>query len=138
MRSLLWSFLLVFPLIVLSPSPPAALASETWCDTDPILLIQTPAGRLVPVFVTVGAQSVVFTPNTLLGSLLVSYTAAPARGGTATKLTVVVNVPPSQLQPSFATRATISAGALGSGTVYARGTGVSGSSMISTFELASP
>jgi hypothetical protein len=134
MRALLW-LLLVAASVAVPVGEPVALASDDWCDTDPILLIHTPAGRLVPVFVTVGAHNILFTPDTLLGSLLVSYTAAPASNGAATNVSVVVSVPPSLLDPSFATRATVSTGALGTGTVYARATGTSGAPSALTFQL---
>jgi hypothetical protein len=133
MRGLWCSFWLV--IVLAATQAPVALASDGWCDTDPILVIHTPAGNLVPVFVTVGAQSLLFTPNTLLGSLAVSYTAVPTGDGTATSVTVNVSVPPSPLAQSFATRDAVSTGAFGSGTVYARATGVSGTTTTSRFQL---
>jgi hypothetical protein len=134
MRSLLW-LLLVVASVAVPVAAPVAFASDDWCDTDPILLIQTPAGRLVPLYVTVGAHNILFTPDTLLGSLLLSYSVAPASNGAATSVSVVVTVPPSLLDPSFATRATVSTGALGAGTVYARAVGTSGIPTALTFKL---
>jgi hypothetical protein len=134
MRGLLLFPLLVIPL-VMAIQAPAALASDGWCDTDPILVIHTPAGSLVPVYVDVGAQSLLFTPDTLLGSLVLSYSAISTSGGAGTKVTVVVTVPPSLLNPSFATRATVSTGAFGTGTIYATASGVSGDPMTSKFQL---
>src|SRR5258708_40178366 len=124
MRRLLWSFLLVVPLAVAIQAP-VAVASDGWCDTDPILVIKTPAGSIIPVFVTVGSQSLLFSPDTLLASLVLSYTAMPTADGAATRVTVVVTVPPSLLARSFATRDTISTGPFGSGTIYASASGVS-------------
>jgi hypothetical protein len=137
MRSLLLS--LAFPVMLVVASPAAAaLASDGWCDTDPILVVHTPAGNLVPVYVNVGAQSLLFAPNTLLGALVVSYTAAPTSGGAATKVTVVVTVPSLLLDQSFATRNIVSTGAFGTGTVYAYTSGLSGEAMTSTFKLLYP
>jgi hypothetical protein len=136
-RSLLLAISFVLMLVLTVPIP-AALASDDWCDTDPILLVHTPAGYLVPVFVNVGAPSVLFSPNTLLGSVVMSYKAAPAGDGRSTKVTVSVTVPPSLLAQLFATRDTVSTGAFGTGWVYANGTGVSGSAMLSTFQLPYP
>jgi hypothetical protein len=132
------SLLLSLPLLVLlgMTSPPAvALASDGWCDTDPILVIRTPAGRLIPVFVNVGARNLLFTPNTLLGAVAPSYSATPTRDPLATSVTVKVTVPTLLFEASFATRSTISTGAFGTGTVYASTYGVSGESLTSTFQL---
>ena len=115
----------------------AAFASDGWCDSDPILVVRTPAGNLVPVYYNVGAQSLLFTPNTLLAALVMSYTAVPTSGGAATKVTLVVMVP-SLLDQSFATRDIVSTGAFGTGTVYAYTSGVSGEAMTSTFKLPYP
>ena len=136
MRSLLLSLSLLVMLVMTSLTP-AALASDGWCDSDPILVVQTPAGNLVPVYYNVGSQSLVFTPNTLLGALVMSYTAVPTSGGAATKVTLVVMVP-SLLDQSFATRDIVSTGAFGTGTVYAYTDGVSGQTMTSTFKLPYP
>ena len=115
----------------------AAFASDGWCDSDPILVVRTPAGNLAPVYYNVGAQSLLFTPNTLLAALVMSYTAVPTSGGAATKVTLVVMVP-SLLDQSFATRDIVSTGAFGTGTVYAYTSGVSGEAMTSTFKLPYP
>jgi hypothetical protein len=139
MRSLLLSLALLVLLVMTSPAA-AALASDGWCDTDPILVVQTPAGNLVPVYVNVGAQSLLYTPNTLLGALVMSYTAVPTSGGSATKVTVSVTVPtlPLAADKSFRTRVTVSTGAFGTGTVYSYTSGVSGKAMTSTFKLPYP
>ena len=79
MTSLLRSVVIVV-LLMATMQAPLALASDGWCDTDPILLIHTPAGLWVPVFVSVGAHSLFFTPDTLLGSLVVSYAADSTSG----------------------------------------------------------
>ena len=137
MRSLLLSLSLLVMLVMTSQTP-AALASDGWCDSDPILVVHTPAGNLVPVYYNVGAQSLLFTPNTLLGALVISYTAVPTSGGAATKVNLSVTVPTLVLDPSFATRAIVSTGAFGTGTVYAYTSGVSGEVMTSTFKLPYP
>src|SRR6266699_3544566 len=128
------AFLAMF---VMTVPTQAAFASDGWCDSDPILVVHTPAGNLVPVYYNVGSQSLVFTPNTLLGALVMSYTAVPTSGGAATKVTLVVMVP-SLLDQSFATRDIVSTGAFGTRTVYAYTSGVSGEAMTSTFKLPYP
>jgi hypothetical protein len=137
MRILLLHISLLVMLVMASLTPAAALASDGWCDTDPILVVHTPAGNLVPVFYNVGAQSLSFTPNTLLGALVMSYTAVPTSDGKATNVAVQVKVP-SLLNESFLTRTIISRGAFGTGTVYANTTGSSGQVMTSTFQLPYP
>jgi hypothetical protein len=132
------SLLLSLPLLVLLGMtwPPAvALASDGWCDTDPVLVIRTPAGRLVPVFVNVGAKNLLFTPNTLLAAVLPSYSAAPTSDANATLVTVKAKVPSLLLEGPFATRSIVSTGAFGTGTLYASTYGVSGQYLISTFQL---
>jgi hypothetical protein len=139
MRSSLRSAVIVVLLIVTVLPTPPALASDGWCDTDPLLVIRTPAGLLVPVFVMVSAQSMLFTPDTLLGSLGLKYTVAASNNGTATKVTVVVFVPSSLSSgSSFSTRSIVSTGAYGTGTVYAQQSGVSDEPMTLTFILPVP
>src|SRR5438128_11931446 len=116
MSSLLLSLSLLVMLVMTSLTP-AALASDGWCDSDPILVVSTPAGNLVPVYYNVGAQSLLFTPNTLLAALVPSYTAVPTRKGTATWVSLSVTVPTLVLNQSFATRDIVSTGAFGTGTV---------------------
>jgi hypothetical protein len=138
MRSLLRSVVIVV-LLMVTMQAPLVQASDGWCDTDPIMVIRTPAGRLVPVYVTVGAQNLLFTPNTLLGSLVLSYTAVPTKDGTATRVAAVVNVPSSPLYgSSFATRNTASTGAYGTGLIYAQASGVSGQPTTLKFVLPYP
>lgn len=136
MRGFLALFLVLG--LIVAVQPPIARASDGWCDTDPILVVRTPAGRLVPLYVTVGAQSLLFTPNTLLGSVVLSYTAVPTADGAATEVGVVINVWPSLLNRSFLTRQTVSTGAFGSGTVYAHDYGVSGAPTTLVFKVPYP
>jgi hypothetical protein len=134
MRSLLLSLPLMVLLVTVTPTP-SVFASDGWCDTDPILVVRTPAGRLVPVYVNVGAKSLLFTPNTLLSSILPAYTAVPSANKTGTTVSVTVTVPKLVLDVSFATRSMVTTGALGTGSVYASTTGVSGQALITKFDL---
>jgi len=117
---------------------PVAFASDGWCDTDPIVMVRTPAGRLVPLYVTVGAQSLLLSPNTLLGSVVLSYSTWPTKNGAASGVSMNVKVPSSLLAWSFPTRQTVSTGVYGSGAVYAFRYGVSGSPTTLSFELPYP
>ena len=106
------------------PAAPAALAWDEWCDSDPVLLIRTPAGTIVPVYYLTGVQGPTHLVGGLLGNLSATYTAEPAGGGT--RVTVRVTVPNGLLGATYATRLTVSSGPLGTGDVYGATTGRSG------------
>ena len=123
---------------LLGPAAPARAAAE-WCDTDPLLLIVTPGGTVVPVFILVGAQGAAHLPAAQAASLLATgATTEATAGGRATRFTVTVAVPDDPLGQGFPTRAAASAGPLGTGTVYAAAAGVSGAPMALRFTLAVP
>jgi hypothetical protein len=112
---------------------PAALANETWCDVDPVQLVVTSGGTLVPIFVTNGARSPLYAPQLLLARI--SHTVRSVHGGTATLVTVSVTVPNGALGGTFATRCVVSGGPLGLWQVYATATGTSGAPMTAQFKL---
>ena len=116
--------------VVALPAP-AAHASDTWCDVDPIQLVITAGGRIVPIFVTNGAPSLLYAPQLLLARI--SHTAEPVPGGTL--VTVRVTVPNGLFGKSFPTRSVVTSGPLGLLRVYASATGVSGSAMTMRFTL---
>lgn len=122
----------------LGPAAPARAAAE-WCDTDPLLLIRTPGGQLVPVFILVGAQGAEHLPAAQAASLLATSDATEATaGGRATRVTVTVVVPNDPFGQGFPTRAAASTGPLGTGTVYATAERVAGAPMTLRFTLAIP
>jgi hypothetical protein len=110
---------------------PGASAGAQWCDTDPVVVIITPSGVLVPLFVNNGAQGVEHQPAVLLASM--PYTVTPVDGGTEVHLNVTV--PNDLFARGFPTRSVVSTGPLGTGTVYATAYGVSGKPMQLTFTL---
>ena len=111
---------------------PGASAGAQWCDTDPVVVIVTPRGAPVPVFVTSGALGVEHLPAVLLAST--KYTVAPVSGGTLVKMDVVV--PNDIFAHSYPTRTVASTGPLGTGMIYARASGTSGKPMRLTFTLS--
>ena len=115
---------------------PPALAWDEWCDSDPVLLIRTPAGTTVPVFYLTGVQGPAHLVGGLLGNLSATYTAEPVGGGT--EVTVRVTVPNGLLGATYATRLLVSSGPLGTGDVYGAATGRSGEPMQVQFALAVP
>ena len=114
-------------------SPAPAFASETWCDIDPIQLVITSGGKLVPIFVTNGAPSLLYAPQLLLARI--THTTESVDGGTATLVTVKVTVPNALFGRSFPTRSVVSSGPLGLLKIYATTTGASGTPMLMRFKL---
>lgn len=107
---------------------PAAWAGDEWCETDPLLLVRTPAGQLVPLYYLTGVQAPAYVGNGLLAALSASAAAAPAPGG-GTRVVVSVTVPPGADGASFPTRLTVSTGPWGTLTVYGTTTGAAGTPM---------
>jgi hypothetical protein len=111
-------------------------AGEEWCDTDPLLLIRTPAGAIVPVYVTSGALGVEHQAAVLL--VTTQYTAQSVQGGRATLVQVSDTVPSDVFAASFATRFVVSSGPMGTALIYGQATGTSGQPMALSFTLAVP
>ncbi len=123
---------------LLGPAAPARAAAE-WCDTDPLLVITTPGGHVVPVFILVGALGLAHLPAAQAASLLATSAAAEATaGGRATRVTVTVVVPDDPFGGGFPTRAAASTGPLGTGTVHATAEGTSGAPLTLRFTLDIP
>ena len=112
---------------------PAAFAGDAWCDIDPVQLVITSGGKLVPIFVTNGAPSLLYVTQLLLAKM--QTTVQSVDGGTASLVTVKVTVPNGLLGKTFATRTKISSGPLGLLKVYGTATGTSGSAMTVQFKL---
>ena len=115
---------------------PVTLAGAEWCDTDPLVLVQTPGGATVPVYVTNGALGVEHLPAVLLAAI--SYTASPTNGGRATLVKMDVVVPDDEFASRFPTRSVASTGPMATGAIYASTTGYSGKVMRLVFKLDVP
>lgn len=124
------------------PGPRPALAWSEWCDTDPLLVIRTPSGRLVPVFYLTGVYSQRYLAAGLLGNLSAAYTVDPVEtdAGPATAVELQVTVPDGLLfgGQGFPTRVTVSQGPAGSLAVYGAAMGESGTPMTVRFTLDVP
>ncbi|HEY0831965.1 MAG TPA: hypothetical protein VGE99_12535 [Candidatus Dormibacteraeota bacterium] len=120
---------------ILVASPTSAGAWATYCDWDPLVLIVTPGGHIVPVYDSV------WTPSPLdLGVPLASYTtsrAYDAAGNPVTVVNMTISVPTGLLF-RYATIDEVTTGLLGSGTVLARKSGTSGKPVHLTFTLHQP
>ena len=136
MRRMILVAALMLALVAVSAAPVSA--GEEWCDADPVLVVVTPHGAIVPLFVDTGAQGGLLNlPIALLAVLQTQYTAHPGPGGRGTVVDLAVTVPHIGLlsRGSFATRTVVSSGPFGTGTVYGRATGTSGRVMHVTFTL---
>ncbi len=127
---------LLLALALLAALPGPVRAGEEWCDTDPIVLIATPAGATVPIYVTSGGLGIAHAPAVLLAAA--RYTAQPAQDGRATLVELSVTVPGDAFDAHFATRVVVSSGPLGTLLIYARAKGDSGQPMAMSFTLAVP
>ncbi len=123
-------------LFLMAALVPAAGASDSWCDTDPVLVITTPGGSEVPVFVNTGARGAEHILATQIAQ--VDYTASPTGNHKATNVTVAVLVPSDGLGGAFETRSGVSTGAFQTGTVYAQTMGYSSQTMTMRFVLPVP
>ena len=114
---------------------PAAWAGDEWCDTDPLLVLRTPAGNLVPVYCSIGVYGPAALVAGLVASLTPTSTAAAVGGRTRATVTATVSCGPGAGYP---TRLTVSSLPFGTGTVYGQTTGTCGESMAVSFFLAVP
>ena len=117
-------------------APAVAQAGEQWCETDPLVVITTPGGALVPVCVTNGAAGL---EHLLLVQLAeMSYTAARVDGTKATLVKLLVTVPTGWGGQRFATSSVVSTGPFKTGMVLGAATGQSGKPMRIEFKLGTP
>ena len=116
-------------------SPVNAGAFMTYCDWDPLVLIVTPAGHVVPVYDSV------WTSGPLdLGLPLESYTVSRVYdedGNPHTAVDMTISVPTGLLF-NYSTFDEVTTGLLGSGTVLAHTYGRSGTPVHLKFTLSQP
>jgi hypothetical protein len=133
MKRVLVAAALAAGLLVLSPTTAGAWA--TFCDWDPLVLLVTPAGHIVPVYDSVWTSSPLD-----LGIPLESYTVSrvydrAGRPQTAVDMTIYT---PTGLLFRYATTDEVTTGLLGSGKVLAIGHGYSGTPVHLKFTLSEP
>jgi hypothetical protein len=120
---------------ILVSSPASAGAWFTYCDWDPLVLIVTPGGNVVPVYDSVWTSSALD-----LGLPLESYTVSrvyDAAGDPHTAVDMTISVP-TGLVFQYATTDEVTTGLLGSGTLLARRNGTSGAPVHLKFTLSQP
>lgn len=113
-------------------SPASAGAWATYCDWDPLVLVVTPSGHVVPVYDSVWTSSLLD-----LGLPLESYKASrvySASGKPETLVDMQIYVPTGLLF-RYQVHDMVTSGLLGSGAVYAQGNGTSGSPVHLKFVL---
>jgi hypothetical protein len=118
--------------LFLAGSVSPAFAGETWCDVDPAVLLITPGGHLVAVYV-VDAGPIQHTTS-LLAPRITATTRA-AQGGTATDVTLDIVVPNDLLGSGYAVSSEVWSGPARLGTRYAQQSGFAGQTMQLRFRL---
>ncbi|MGN6700023.1 MAG: hypothetical protein ACTHMR_17855 [Thermomicrobiales bacterium] len=113
---------------------PTSAAAE-WCETDPLVILTTPQGNSVPVYVTEYAHGAQYQPN-LDGTIITSAATGTRAGGT--QFDMHVTVPEAPVAGHFATRAIASTAPSGAGVVYDTASGRSGLVLHLTFTVAVP
>jgi hypothetical protein len=131
---------LAAPLLEGAVRLPEALApvayGDEWCETDPLLVIQTPQGNLVTVYYLTGVQGPANVAGGLLGNLSATYSVSPAPGGT--RVSFSATVPNGPLGATYPTRVKVTSAVQGLGTLYGSTTGQSGQPMSVDFTLGVP
>jgi hypothetical protein len=130
MKRALLAAVLAAGLLLVTPASAGAWA--TYCDWDPIVLVVTPSGHVVPVYDSVWTSSLLD-----LGLPLESYTVTrvySASGAPETEVDMEIYVPTGLLF-RYQVHDMVTSGLLGSGTVYAQGNGTSGSPVHLKFVL---
>lgn len=115
-------------------SPATAGAWMTYCDYDPLVLIVTPAGHVVPVYDSVWTSSLLDLAVPLTS---VQTARTYVNGAPATAVTTTIDVPTGLLL-RYQTYDEVTSGLLGSGFVYAHAYGYSGTPTVLKFTLPTP
>ena len=136
MRHLARPLSLVVLLLVLVAEAPPASASNTWSDTDPVIVVVTPAGNMVTVYVNVGVQGAEHLPSAQAASM--KYSVKRVQAGQATSVTVSVLVTCDGLGSPYPTRIYPSSAPFGTGIPYGSDYGYCGQSMVETFTVTVP
>jgi len=119
--------------------PVRPVAAAEWCDTDPLVLIRTPAGNEVPVYLLIGVLGAEHLPAAQAASIIyTSYLTKAKSGGEATRVRLIVLVPDDSFGSGFPTQVAASSGPMGSGSPYDRAEGTSGVELVLAFTLDVP
>jgi hypothetical protein len=122
-------------LLLLAGTVAPALAGDTWCDIDPVVTLTTPAGHQVTVFVV--DRGPIEHAVSLLYPYITVYT-QPARGGTATDVTLDIVVPNDSFGSDYAVASEVWSGPDKLGVRYDAQSGVAGQTIRLRFTLNVP
>ena len=120
---------------ILLCAPTSAGAWVTFCDWDPLVLIVTPSGHVVPVYDSVWTSSPVDLAVPLESYQVSRVHDSSGRPATAVDMTISV---PTGLLLRYTTKTMVTSGLLGSGQVYAWQYGTSGTPAHLKFTLPVP
>jgi hypothetical protein len=123
-------------LLLLTGSVRGSYASEEWCEYDPVVLVTTPGGSIVPVYLLIGAAGLENLP--LVTAAQYNRIVEPTNSGRATLVRLEVLVPRRLDGGVFPTRVTASTGPHATGTILDTVTGTSGEPMPLRFKLDVP
>ena len=132
MRQLARPLSLVALLLMLAVLAPPASAANTWSDTDPVVLITTPSGQQVAVYVDNGTWGTEHLPAAQLAQM--TWTVKPVAGG-STKVSFTSTVPCDALSNSYATRWITSTAAFATGQIWGSAYGTCGQPMTAQFTI---
>jgi hypothetical protein len=134
MRRLLLAIVAAF--VLCAAVAPATSASDQWCEDDPLIVVVTPGGGVVPLYVTkmaLGLEHLV-----AVQTAAVNYSVKSVGGGTATMVQVTVLIRNDIFGSDYPTRAVMSTGPLMTGVVLADASGYSGQPLQLQFRLDVP
>ncbi len=117
---------------ILVSSPTTAGAWATYCDWDPLVLVVTPSGHIVPVYDSVWTSSLLDLALPLESYKTTRVYDAAGRPETAVDMEIYV---PTGLLFRYQVHDMVTSGLLGTGAVYAQANGTSGSPVHLKFVL---
>jgi hypothetical protein len=124
--------LVLLPLVFVAQALPAS-AANTWSDTDPVVLITTPGGHVVSVYVDNGTNPADHIAAAQLAQM--TYSVKSTNSGDATMVTLTSTVPCDASGSGWETRVIPSSAPFATGTVYGQALGTCGQPMTVQFKL---
>ncbi|MBI3974026.1 MAG: hypothetical protein HY332_22335 [Chloroflexi bacterium] len=121
--------------LLFAASATSVSAAETWCDTDPPVVITTPAGNQVVVYVVNGGPAEHVTSLTYPA---ISVTVNPIQAGTATSVHLTAVIPDDLFGSHYSVTSEIWSGPARTGMLYANRSGYSGEPLPMQFTLDVP
>jgi hypothetical protein len=124
---------MVSALVLLVGLVPGTSAGDEWCEVDPVVVIRTPGGSVVPVYVNIRAQGLEHLAA--IQQAQVSHTTQSTDGGTATLVRMTVMVPGDQFSDRYPVQVVVSTSPARTGTTLASAKGYSEQDLRLPFKL---